>query len=515
MRETCVTCDETGSWDEASAAEWNGDLPRTAAEFLALEEAILGAAARQADAEIARYLEKVHQDEAFVTGAIALARARRPGKKLRHKGRESTWVQLPGGTRVPLRTPYLREERAQRQGRPRKVRGPTGSGVYPVLEALGITDRVTPWVRREWSLLAIQCGSFREAAAILEQRGPHVEPTAVARVAQSTSQADQALRDEALAQACAQPVPEDGPLAGLRVRVSVDGGRVRTRDPYPGRKTARGRHRYDTPWREPRMLVIDVLDEKGATDKMRLPLYDVLMGDAEATCTLIIGYLRLLGAAYAQQVEFIADGAEWIWDRAEQIRQKADIPADRWREVVDFYHASEHLHEAVQRCRRVPADEREAWYEVLRRSLRRDTDGVDLVIESLHDQAHGRGARKVKEAITYFEKHRDRMAYAQLDTRHLPVGSGPVESAIRRVINLRFKGPSIFWNPDTVEDLMHLRAAFKAGRWTEMILRVLNHAFPPPSFEPLSPHQRDALLPVEPDLHNPETNVAQASDAPR
>jgi hypothetical protein len=74
------------------------------------------------------------------------------------------------------------------------------------------------------------------------------------------------------------PVPPDGPLAGKRVRVSLDGGRVRTRRTRRGRKTAKGRHGFATPWREPRVLVIDILDEQGQPDRLRLPLYDVLIG---------------------------------------------------------------------------------------------------------------------------------------------------------------------------------------------------------------------------------------------
>jgi hypothetical protein len=47
------------------------------------------------------------------------------------------------------------------------------------------------------------------------------------------------------------------------------------------------------------VLVIDVLDAQGQPDRLRLPLYDVLIDDAEAVWALLIGYLRLLGAAYA------------------------------------------------------------------------------------------------------------------------------------------------------------------------------------------------------------------------
>ena len=73
-----------------------------------------------------------------------------------------------------------------------------------------------------------------------------------------------------------------------------------------------------------------------------------------------------------------------------------------------------------------------------------------------------------------------------------------MESAIRRIINLRFKGPSIFWRLDTVDDLMHLRAVFKSGRWDEMMYRVLTHTYPVPSFEELSPTRAHLALAVEP-----------------
>lgn len=388
---------------------------------------------------------------------------------------------MPGGTQCKVYTPYLRPV-TPRRGPQRKKRGPTGEGVYPVLEALGIFDGVSPATRSELSLYTVQAGSYREAANLLAEHGLQVEPSTLKRVALSTARTDISARDTALERARQEPIDAAGPLAGQRVRVGLDGGRVRTREAHPGRKTNNGRHRFDTPWCEPRMLVIDVLDGKGRTDRRRLPLYDVLIDDADRVAALVIGYLRLLGAAHAQVVEFIADGAPWAWRRSEHIRQEAQIPTKRWVEVVDFYHASEHLHDTIELCRNIPAPERATWYERLRHTLRHDPAGVDKVIEALHGEARGRRAKKVKDSIAYFEKHRERMRYTAMDRRRLPVGTGPVESAVRRVINLRFKAPSIFWEADTVDDLMHLRAAFKAGRWGELVQRVLTGSFPVPSF---------------------------------
>ena len=380
----------------------------------------------------------------------------------------------------------------------RTKRGPKGVGRYPVLEAVGIRDGVSPATRSQIALFTVQAGSYQEALVLLEERGLSVDGSTLQRVAQASARADIELREAALATAEAMPIPAEGPLKGRRVRVSLDGGRVRTRQDWPGRKTPAGRHRFDTPWREPRVLVIDILDDEGWADPLRLPLYDVVLEDADATFALVGGYLRLLGAAHAQVIEFIADGADWIWERSEALRQHAEIPADRWVEVVDFYHASEHLCAALELCRNLSPFERQQLFEELRHRLRTKPDGVEQVIERLQPEVRARRAKKMKTAIAYFEKHAARMAYTSLDDQHLPVGSGVVESAVRRIINLRFKAPGTFWAEDTVAELMHLRACFKAGRWHEMMERILTQTFGIPDFELLPPEQIQAVLPLDP-----------------
>ena len=83
-------------------------------------------------------------------------------------------------------------------------------------------------------------------------------------------------------------------------------------------------------------------------------------------------------------------------------------------------------------------------------------------------------------------------------TVYVPLLLYTLESAVRRVINLRFKASGTFWNEDTVSGLMHLRACFKAGRWDEMMERVLTQTFTIPSFEPLTQEAIEAAIPLEP-----------------
>src|SRR4030095_9595711 len=320
---------------------------------------------------------------------------------------------------------------------------------------------------------------------MLGRRGLTCDVSSLVRISTATAEASTRLRDAALEAALRLPVPSNGPLAGKRARVSLDGGRVRTRRMHRGRKTAKGRHGFAAPSREPRVLVIDIIDEHGQPDHLRLPLYDVLIGDAEAIWALVIGYVRLLGAAYADVVEFIADGAEWIWKRVERLRTLAEIPAAKLVEVLDFYHASQYLSETLATCHTMPKAQRHALYKRLRHALRPQPDGVEVVQEALRALTTTYRSKAISRALRYVEAHAHRMRYVTLEARQLSIGSGQVESAVRRVINLRFKAPGSFWTETTVSGLMHLRAAFKAGRWDEILLGVITDSFQVPSFEPV------------------------------
>lgn len=459
-------------------------FPRTPEDLLQLEQRLSTAAGQVADQIVLVQLTRAHEDETFVRQAIAHARTQCP-VPLIHKGFRTTSVLLLGGTRLVLETPYLREDRRGRRGRRRHRRGSHGTGCYPVLEALGIADRVSPATRSEIALHMVQAASYREAAQMLSRRGLVCDVSHLVRISTATAETSSRLRDTALAAALSLPILPNGPLAGKRVRVSLDGGRVRTRCRRRGRKTAKGRHGFATPWREPRLLVIDILDAQGQPERLRLPLYDVLLGDAEAVWALLIGYLRLLGAAAADVVEFIADGAEWIWKRVERLSTLAEIPTTKLVEVLDFYHASQYLSETLATCRSIPKAQRQALYKRLRHALRHQGDGVEVVTEALHTLATTRRGKAITRALRYLAVHAHRMRYTTLEARKLSIGSGQVESAVRRVINLRFKAPGSFWTETTVSGLMHLRATFKAGRWDEMMMGVLTGTFHVPSFEPV------------------------------
>jgi hypothetical protein len=472
-------------------------FPRTPQAFLEMEQQLYQTTAQVGDHIVLMQMEAAHDDREFVKQAVEAAR-QRSHVPLINKGYKTIRVLLLGGSRVVIKTPYLREDHSVKRGRKRRKRGKKGRGLYPVLEALGIRDGVSAATRSEIALYTVQTGSYQEAQALLAKRGLSCDLSTLTRVSLSTAHHASELRDAALESARRLPVALDGPLRGKRVRVSTDGGRVRRRKPRRGRKTAKGRHAFSTPWREPRVIVIDVLDDEGQSDPLRLPLYDVILDDADATFSLIVGYLRLLGAAYAQQVEFISDGADWIWERVDRLVSQAEIPQDRLVLVLDFYHAREHLWEVVSLCKGLSKRACTKWYQKLRHLLRHEPNGAQQVIDELKAAVKRDQGKKMQKALGYFEKHLAHMAYVDFDKMNLPVGSGQVESAVRRVINLRFKAPGSFWKADQVESLMHVRAYFKAGRWDELIKRVIAGEFDRPAFTPDKQQLRKSLKLIKP-----------------
>jgi len=269
-----------------------------------------------------------------------------------------------------------------------------------------------------------------------------------------------------LAQACmndrvnVQLAPEES-LADKRVVIAMDGGRTRTRV-YAEENKAKRTQKFDTPWREPKFFVITTIDKKGKINKQDLPIYDSSFGDDE-TFAILEQYLKRLSIEKAKDVQFIADGAPWMWSRAKPMLKRLGVANKKIIETLDYYHAMEHLHELILY---IDKEQQEALFSKLKQAL---WQGDILKMERLLKQSIPGVNLSKFTPYQYFFKHRDRIDYESYKRKKRPIGSGVVESAIRRVINLRFKSPSTFWYPQNVEKLILMRGIALTGRWEIMM----------------------------------------------
>ena len=119
--------------------------------------------------------------------------------------------------------------------------------------------------------------------------------------------------------------------------------------------------------------------------------------------------------------------------------------------------------------------QRQELYQRLRKLLKEGKSRI--VIAELETLALGEDEDSVVwREIRYLTKHSDagRLRYNCFRCRGVPMGSGAIESTIRRVINLRLKGNGIYWTEDNAEAVFQLRAAVVSGRWEEILEHTRN-----------------------------------------
>lgn len=439
------------------------------ASSFAEAERKLHALAQQVASQLTQGIVQELCDDAERQAAAAQrVRERAAGKgiTMRPEGRRETEVRTLGGHVVRVAAPYMNA--APRGDVPRATRGAQGTGVYPVLDMLGIAGRSTPALRLHVALALCEANSATSARELLASGGTKIDHKAALRLTYMVT--DDALRARDKAIAATTTGNDAGEFAGQRVAVAVDGGRLCVRRLVAGRPRKGGRKHFVTEWREPKVLTIYVLGADGKRDPRFAPVLDGTLGDADAVFTLLRYHLRRVGAHAASELVFLGDGAPWIWNRTSQLREDLGIEAAQFTEVVDWYHVTERLTELAAGQGRWGAEEQSCWVEAQKdRLMAGDVDGVRQAVLALLKRKPQ--ARETEDA--YWSRNRDRLRYDRLREAGHPLGSGAVESAVRRVVNLRMKGASMTWTEEHAEGMLHLRAYAKSGRWAELEGAVL------------------------------------------
>jgi hypothetical protein len=383
------------------------------------------------------------------------------GKKMKYYGYREVKICFLGGLEIKLWSRYY----ARNQARADKCKG-----AYFGLLWLGIHDHCSPALASEVAKLAAAMNSLEDAKFQLEQMGVKLPKKQIAEIAYAFS------RRARLTQQI-QGMGIGGSLAGKRVVISTDGGRVRIRTNKKGKRTTKGRRRYRTDWREPKLLAIYVVDEDGKIDRSFTPVLDGTLKGPDAVFGLIEQYLSQLGIDAATNVLFIADGAKWIWKRVGAMFKRLGLKPEQCMELVDFYHVVEHLHVlAGLKKKNWSKQQKRGW--VTRQTNRLKAGEVTAFTEAVRKFTKGQRGKDWRRERDYLLRNASagRLNYGLAREQHLPIGSGIIESTVRRVLNLRMKGASIFWTKDNAEDMILLRAYYKSGHWQTLENNALtNH----------------------------------------
>lgn len=154
-----------------------------------------------------------------------------------------------------------------------------------------------------------------------------------------------------------------------------------------------------------------------------------------------------------------ADGANDNWTYLH-----GDLPPGD--EVVDFFHAAEHLNAAVAAAYGDGTVEARRRFADLRHVLLEQEAGVGTVIRSLIHlrDKHPRSTRIATE-LAYFRKRRRRMRYAEMKAQGLPIGTGVTEAACKTLVTQRLKQSGMRWGQEGGQAILNLRGWAQSERF--------------------------------------------------
>ena len=158
---------------------------------------------------------------------------------------------------------------------------------------------------------------------------------------------------------------------------------------------------------------------------------------------------------------FIADGAKWFWDWASVYYPQAI-------QILDYYHAKEYLCEYAKLTFK-DHQQRGQWIKLQEELLFKDEiDEVIVCIKSFKGLV-GEALKYQQKIITYYENNTTRMLYGTYRNKGLLIGSGPIESAHRNVIQKRLKLSGQRWTKQGVQKIANLRVVHKSNNWKQII----------------------------------------------
>ena len=375
-------------------------------------------------------------------------------KQFKSDGRRSVVIHLSNGEKITILCYYYRRKGAVKNAHRR--------GLYPQLCVLGIDERYSPAAVCDLGLMSTAMASLEEAVKMFEHQGHAINIKTLRRITYHLGQkARVALQQQSF------KLPQDQPIKSRRIAISVDGGRIRIRKNKRGKKTKKGRNRYYTKWREPKLLHIWIINEEGTIERSINPIIDGTLKGPDAIFNYLACYLKQLDLDWFEQILFIADGAHWIWNRVTKLVKQLAIKSEKVIELLDFYHAVEHLNKLVSFKVGWSKTQKTKWLKKNKSYL---IEGKhQKLVANIQLLCRGRKSKKLNTEKNYFVRNKCRMNYDCARKMKLPIGSGPMESAIRRVINLRLKGAGIFWSEQNAEVMLLLRSYYKAMRWNQLV----------------------------------------------
>ncbi len=335
----------------------------------------------------------------------------------------------------------------------------SGSGRFPLDDILGLEGACTPAIARLMCRAATQSGSYQEAADDLATyAGVSFDARDLGRMVQPLApKLRQAL------ESMPKPSPQK-PVIDVFYATCDGTGTPMRRAELQGRK---GKQEDGTA--RTSEAKIGCIFTQTDLDCHGQPLRDEdgsPLRDPESTsyvgtyqgCRQIAVLLHQeahrRGLERAKRVVFIGDGAAWVWENARQTFPDAI-------QILDFYHASEHVGKLADAIHDQNSDQsaalRQRWCHEMKQSSPASLLDESRALLAANPMWSEDKIKAIQGQINYLENHSSRTHYGRYRQEGLFIGSGVVEAACKTVVGRRLKQSGMFWSQTGAENILSLR----------------------------------------------------------
>ncbi len=374
-------------------------------------------------------------------------------KSMRFRGFKNIKIRLMNGQMISVDSPYFTRSDSKMG---RKKKGPNGRGCHLGLRLFGFIDKYSLNFVDFIAQMGILCPSAEIASECLSLRNIQIKAKTIIKFTKKLGVAGIKKRGE-----ISFSGEED--YGGKTLVIGIDGGRIRERKKKRGkRKTGLKQQGYHSDWKEPKLIAMYLLDDTGKVVKGSKPVYDATMGNHIECFKMLEKYLVEMSINKLDRIVFCGDGATWIWKGILKLCNRLGIQVPV-HEVIDYTHAKQNLNDLLN----LLSTKLKGRKKVVKACKDFLFSGkIEKIKDTLLSLIKGKKRKSMlKKWKNYFLKNITRMQYHNFKEKRIPTGSGFVESAIRRVINLRLKSAGIFWKKDTAESFLFLRSQLLSGRW--------------------------------------------------
>jgi len=262
------------------------------------------------------------------------------------------------------------------------------------------------------------------------------------------------------------------PAAATTVALSVDGVMAPMKAAAEQRQVKRaeaGKHASGpTGYREVGCGTVSLYDRQG--ERLQTVRYARMPERNKVTLqTQLQAELRaLVELCPALRQVHLADGAEGNWTLLAELAQALGLSHDDIIEIVDFYHACDHLKNGCDAIWGESTPRGHAEFLRLKTLLKEDDQGAERIIWAFKYQLtrlKGRRHQRLQAELTYFRNQRARMQYAEYQRLHLPIASGVMEAACQTLVTQRLKRSGMAWTPNGGQAILTLRSLIQSHRW--------------------------------------------------